>query len=130
MNSMGLEMVPGLYLAAYSLVSISSAPSPVAHMGRNARGCAGGGPVAHLLLFLPLQDCLQALLGSDPALTLEAVCSVVSNSSSCLLQKHMANQSVCPVLWGQIPERRRARELRHTHAPANAKTKAGISNQI
>lgn len=110
-----------LYLTAYSLVSISSAPSTVSPMGRNMRGCPGWeGPAAHLLLFLPLWVCCQVVLGSDPAPTLETVCSVVSNSSSYLLPKHMGNQSFCPILWGQIPKQKSARELRHTHTPTNA----------
>lgn len=104
-----------LYLDACSVVSISSAYALCSLQAAVQEGewLPWGKPASHLLFLLL---CLQYLPGSDPALALEVVCSVVSNSSSCLLQKHTANPSFCSVLWGRIPKQ----ELRHTHTPTNA----------
>lgn len=104
-----------LYLAAYSLASISSAHPLYSLQAavQESKRLPWGKPASYLLFLL---FCLWDLPGSDPALAPEVVCSVVSNSSSCLLQKHIQNPSFCPVLWGRIPKQ----ELRYTHTPTNA----------
>lgn len=64
-------------------------------------------------------DLLPGAVGLDSAPIPEAALLLAALNIACY-KKHMANWSFCPVLWGQIPKQRSARELRHTRTPMNA----------
>lgn len=97
-----------LYLLLILLSAFPLPLPPVSPIGRNVR-------VKWLLPIFSSSSHPGSASRCCRAQTLEAVCSAVSNASSCCCKKHMANRFSCLALWGQIPKQRPARELRHIY---------------